>query len=197
MADYRAIRYVAEHYVHLQGLRLVPVGVPFVASAAWRAGWLGWWPATQGRGAACWFWGLLAAGVGISFMVRRWYEREFGVAATGLVQNGAAFLGLFAGGLGVTIWCQTTSDPPVSLPLLFVAAVLATLARQGLYLRPHYALIALGSTIVAMLRPLGVPVGVRGIALDALIGGGLIVAGIADHHVLRRACADARGDGDG
>jgi hypothetical protein len=197
MADYRAIRYVAEHYVHLQGLRLVPVGVPFVVSAAWRAGWLGWWPATQGRGAAGWFWGLFAAGVGCSFIVRRWYEREFGRAAPRPTQNGAVSFGLFAGGLALTIWCQLASDPPVSLPLLFVAALLATFARQGLYVRPHYVLIALGSTIVATLRLLGVPVGVRGVALDALIGVGLIVAGIADHHVLRQACADARGDVDG
>lgn len=197
MADYRAIRYVAEHYVHLQGLRLVPVGVPFVLSAAWRAGWLRWWPATQGRGAAWWFWSLLAASIGFSFLVRRWYQREFGMAAPGPIQNGAVSLGLFAGGLVITIWCQMASDAPVSLPLLFVAGVLATLARQGLYVRPHYALIALGSAIVGLLRPLGAPVGVRSVALDALIGGGLIVAGIADHRVLRRACADARGGGDG
>jgi hypothetical protein len=192
MADYRAIRYVAEQYVHLQGLRLVPLGVPFVASAGWRAGWLEWWPGTAGRGAACWFWGLLAAAVAISFVIRRWYESRFGIVAPHPIENGALSLGVFAAGLLTTIWCQMVYDPPISLPLLFVAAVLATIARQGLYGRPHYELIAAGSAIVAVLRPLGVPMVVRSIAFDGLIGGGLIVAGLADHRMLRRALAEAR-----
>ncbi len=192
MADVRVVRYVAEHYLHLQGLRLVPLGVPFVASAVWRTGWLAWWPAAQGRGAAVWFWSLFAGGIAASFLVRRWYAARFGMVALRPLASGAVSLGVFASGLLFTIWCQIVYQLAVSLPLLFVAAVLATIACQGLYLRLHYGIIGILSAIVALLRPLGVSVDVCSVALDALIGGGLIAAGIADHRVLCQAWADAQ-----
>lgn len=179
--------------MHLQGLRLVPVGVPFVASAAWRLGWLAWWPATEGRGASWWFWGLLTGAVAVSFGVRRWYESRFGRVVPGMADSGVASLAVFAVGLLITVGCQLVFDLPVSLPLLFVAAVLATIGCQGPYLRPHYVIIASASAAVAVLRPLGVSVHACSIALDALIGGGLIAAGVADHRLLQQAYRDAQG----
>ena len=194
--DVTAIRYVTEHYVHLQGLRLVPVGVPFVASALWRLGWLTWWPAIEGRGASWWFWGLLTGAVGVSFGVRRWYESRFGRVVPATTDSGVASLAVFAMGLFITVGCQLVFDLPVSLPLLFVAAVLATIGCQGRYGRPHYVIIASASAAVAMLRPFGVSVHACGIALDALIGAGLIGAGVADHRLLQRVYQDAHGDLD-
>jgi hypothetical protein len=47
MRDIQTVRYVTTHYPRLQGLRLAPLGVPFLLSAAWRAGWLAWWPASH------------------------------------------------------------------------------------------------------------------------------------------------------
>jgi hypothetical protein len=55
MHDVRRLPYVTEHHPSLEGLRVVPLGVPFLTSAAWRAGWLAWWPWTAGRDAELWF----------------------------------------------------------------------------------------------------------------------------------------------
>jgi hypothetical protein len=38
------LRYVTERYEQLQGLRLVPLGIPFLLSSAWREGLFTWVP---------------------------------------------------------------------------------------------------------------------------------------------------------
>ena len=50
MDDFERLRYVTERYAHLKGLRLVPLGISFLASAAWRDGQLRRGPGTA---AAC------------------------------------------------------------------------------------------------------------------------------------------------
>ena len=79
---------------------------------------------------------------------------------------------------------------PVSLPVLFLAIALARLGLVADRARGHYVWIAIGCVAFALLAPLGAPLSVRDVALDLLIGGGLIVAAVGDDRVLRSFMAE-------
>lgn len=195
LADIRTIQFVTQQYSHLQGLRLVPLGVPFLVSAGWRAGWLRWVPwieaieAERGRGATFWFFAMLAVAVAVSFVIRRWYARRYGEVRLGLSENGAVSLLTFAACWAVVIWCQMRVVPPVSLPVLYVAAVIGSIGATRVRGGAHYLAVSAACVAYAALQPLGVGVPVREVLLDVLIGAGLIVAGLGDHRVLRDALA--------
>lgn len=182
MNDLRRIVYVTERYRQLQGLRLLPLSVPFLLSAVWRlaasatastlprAGWIA----------------LLAAGMAASAPIGRYYTRRFGRANAlpprtlfGLVGAAAAVVGLE--------WLQELRPLPVSLPVMFVAIALARLGLSAEGLRIHYLWIAGACALYAALTPLGVAIYMRTAALDLLVGGGLVVAAIGDDRVLRGA----------
>ena len=78
MADLARIRYVADHYDNLQGLRIVPLGIPFLLSAAYRAGWFDW-VALSDKVARYVFFGELAVAVAVSYVIRAAYRRRFGM----------------------------------------------------------------------------------------------------------------------
>src|SRR3954470_10838304 len=118
MRDRHMVRYITTHYARLHGLRLVPLGVPFLVSAAWRAGWLRWWPATEGRGATMWFLALLTTAVAISFPIRSWYERQFGSVAARRRDSGLPPLVAFVALVGLATWYQLEFAPTLVLPLL-------------------------------------------------------------------------------
>src|ERR1700730_2793043 len=68
---------LAERYPLMQGLRIVPLGVPFAISGAGRAGWLDWVSASPGVRANLWFlvfFIALACGV----FIGKHYTRRFG-----------------------------------------------------------------------------------------------------------------------
>lgn len=184
MRDIQTVRYVTTHYPRLQGLRLVPLGVPFLLSAAWRAGWLAWWPGAQGRGATLWFLALLACGIVVSFPIRAWYERQFGTVHARRRDSGLVPLLAFAGLVGLAAWYQLRFTPPLVLPLLAVGVILATIGLRDREIRPHYIAVGVAWGLYACGQALGVPVSTRAILFDLLVGVGLIVAGIGDHLVL-------------
>ena len=193
MPDLRTIQFVTQHYAHLQGLRLVPLGVPFLVSAGWRAGWLRWVAPEQGRGATVWFVAMLAVAIAASFVIRGWYTRRYGVVRLRLTENGALSLLTFAACWAVVIWCQMRVVPPVSLPVLYVAAVVGHIGTTRVRGGAHYLAVSAACVAYAALQPLGVGVPVRDVLLDVLIGAGLIVAGLGDHRVLRDALAPPDG----
>jgi hypothetical protein len=182
MDDLRRIQYVAEHYKQLQGLRLLPLGIPFLISAAWRT-----LMSTESPGLSRVAWmGLLVTAIAASIPIGRYYTRRFGDADTLPWRAAAVLFGSFATLLGLE-WLQEAWPAPVSLPVLFVAIALARVGLVADCLRLHYVWIAVACIVFASLAPLGVPLEIRAVALDALIGGGLIVAAIGDDRVLRRA----------
>jgi hypothetical protein len=182
MDDLRRIRYVTEHYEQLQGLRLLPLSVPFLLSSLSRLSR----PAPFLTATA---WAvLLASALALSVLIGRYYARHFGQAqplgwrtALPLVAATAAFFGLE--------WLQELRPLPVPLPILFVAVVLARVGIAAGSLRSHYLFIAAACAMFALLPVLGVPLDIRAAALDGLIGGGLAVAAIGDDRVLRRVMA--------
>ena len=187
MADTRTVRYVTAHYAHLQGLRLVPLGVPFLAAAAWDAGWLRGWPGTTGHGAGYWFVALLAVAMTTSFLTRAWYHRRFGVVYARWRDDGMVRLVLIAAGVVVLVGIQMTIDSPISLPAAFVGIVLAAIAWRQAPRRPHFLLIAIAWLVCAFMRPLGVSPGAMPILWDLVIGLSVVIAGVGDHRILRQA----------
>jgi hypothetical protein len=184
MVDARRVLYVTEHYAHLQGLRIVPLGVCFLGSGAWRAGLLGWVPGIAGRGARAWLAASVAIALGVSRVIGARYRRHGAVrpraTATGVVTLTACFVSfVMVGRLPPNAW-------QVSMPVLMVACVLAYLGVVADGLRRHYLVIALACLVFAFAPLLGVPSAARSLALDLLIGVGLIAAGVGDHAALQR-----------
>jgi hypothetical protein len=192
MIDIRRVQYVTEHRAHLEGLRIVPLGIPFLASAAWRAGWLTWWPWTAGRGADGWFFGGLATAIVLSYAVGRWYRRQWGWTRPSRRRGGAATLMMCTVGFVVLVLRQP-DHIRVSVPVAFIGLQLALLGFVEHGVRKHYRVIAAACFVVAGLPLAGVPPPVRAVALDLLVGVGLIVAGWGDHRALRATLEESQG----
>jgi hypothetical protein len=192
MDDLRRIHYVTEHYEQLQGLRLLPLSVPFVLSSLSRLA-----SSSRSARATTWLpgagWTLLIVSAFAAYtLIGRYYSRQFGQAhpfrwrsVLPIAAGTAAFLALE--------WLQEIRQFPVPLPILFVAAVLARVGMAAGRLRSHYLWIAAACALFALLPVLpgiNVPFDFRAAALDGLIGGGLAVAAIGDDRVLRRVMTE-------
>src|SRR5437588_710765 len=119
------------------------VAVPFLISAAWRAGWLAAWPGADGAGAHVWFLGLLAVAFAASILIGRWYDTRFGVVTFRHQDSGViSFVG-FAACLVVVVALQLKLEFAWSMPLLFIAGVLMILGLQRPCPKPHYVAIAI------------------------------------------------------
>jgi hypothetical protein len=192
MRDTRRLQYLTDHSAYLQGLRIVPLGVPFLASAAWRAGWLTWWPWTAGRGAERWFWTNVATAIVLSYVIRAWYRRRWGARQPPRRGSGAATLTTSAIGVVALAMFQPATIR-VSIPLVFVGLQLLMLSVVGHGVRTHYRVIAGVCVVVACLPLVGVSRHLRAIALDLLMGGGVIGAGWGDHRAFRAVVQELQG----
>ena len=191
MRDRHTVRYITTHYARLHGLRLVPLGVPFLVSAAWRAGWLTWWPGTAGRGATNWFIALVAGAITVSFPIRSWYERQFGLVAARRRDSGLLPLVAFVALVGLATWYQLEFTPTLMVPLLVVGLILALIGWHDLAIRPHYIAIGAAWALAACMEIGGVPPHARPILFDLLVGAGLIVAGVGDHRALTHVLGES------
>lgn len=180
MDDLDRIHYVTGHYAQLQGLRLLPLSVPFLLAATERMVGVPFVPAAV--------WTLVAlAAILAPFAIGRYYARRFGQAPALRWRSGMlTLIGSCAGFLWFE-WLQETLSPPVSLPLLFVAVMLARLGLVAGRLRVHYLWIAAAVAAFAVLPHAGMAGGVRPIIGNLLIGGSLAIAAIGDDRVLRQA----------
>jgi hypothetical protein len=188
MDDLRRIHYVTEHFEGLQGLRLLPLSVPFLLSALSRLA-----PAQSASAAAplpgaAWTL-LIVSALAASTLIGRRYSRQFGRShpfrwrsVLQIVAGTAAFLALE--------WVRERQELPVALPMLFVAVVLARVGMAAGWLRSHYLWIAAACALFALLPTLNINQDMRAAALDGLIGGGLAVAAIGDDRVLRRVMSE-------
>jgi hypothetical protein len=185
MLDLRRTVYVTEHYAQLQGLRLVPLALCFLGSAAWRAGLLAWLPGIAGGGARAWFLTSLTLALIASFPIGAHYRRRLGVASSRASRLGAVPLTTC-----VVYFVILTALPPnawhVSIPMLFAALALAYVGLANGGVRRHYLGIAVACLAFAIALLIGMPGTAREVILDVLIGLGLLVAGVGDHVVLQR-----------
>jgi hypothetical protein len=187
MADLERVRDVTEHYERLQGLRRVALGVPFLLSASWRAGWLGGWPSRDPRVAGYWFLTSLGLAVAVSYVIRAWYRRRFGIAQSTLWRGGALpLLAVSTAFLAVVFLPIALSWVPLAA-FLFLSAVFTSIGLKRRVWRPHYLPVAGIWVVFAILSVGGVPVDTRDVALDVAIGLSLIIAGLGDDRVLKGA----------
>jgi len=182
MDDLRRLHYVTEHYGQLQGLRLLPLSVPFLLSAMSQAA-----PSPLLTGRA--FVVLLATAIAASFPIGTYYVRRFGRAQPNPWRTGMATLVAAAAAFLWLEWVQESRPLPLSLPVVFVSLLLARLGCAAGRLRSHYLWLAGACAMFATLPLLHVSMYTRTVAFDLLIGGGLVVAAIGDHCVLLRAMA--------
>src|SRR5262249_25074795 len=82
---------------------------------------------------------------------------------------------------------QPVIQTTVSIPAVIVALGLGYLGMVGGLLRPHYLMMAVCVAVFAALGTLGVPFHTRDVLWDQLTGIGLVVIGVGDHLLLRRA----------
>lgn len=180
------LRYVTERYEQLQGLRLVPLGIPFLLSSAWRSGHLTSVPGSSGIGPRIWFVALIVVAVALSIRTKAYYERRFGD-----VQSARAVKAPLAAFVFAALFILSVSVPPdgkttVSAPAVIIGLGLGYLGVAGGLFRHHYVLIAVCVMFFAALGPLGVPVHTRAVLWDQLMGTGFVLIGVGDHLLLRR-----------
>lgn len=186
MHDPSRVRYLVEHYPQLQGLRLIPLAVLFVFVALWHDGQLRWLPASSGDGASRWF--LIALGVAIasSYGIAAYYRHRFGMIQLGPFQTGGPRIVAFGAVIILSLVLQDAFRWPISVPLIVVGALLAYIGIVQNHLRQHYLWIGLACVFFANIADFGVPARTKQVMFDLLIAGGLFVAGIGDHLVLRK-----------
>jgi hypothetical protein len=175
------LRYVAERYPQLQGLRLLPLALVFFVAAAWRAGVVRFVRDSEPGIASIWVGSGLAVAVILSFPIRQWYGRRFGVVLQRPAANAAWPMLAVAMGVAVAAEVQQSLGLPFSLPAALMGVVVSGIGVAHYPLRRHYLAIGALCFAFASLGLLGVPSSVHGVALDLTIGLALLVAGIGDH----------------
>lgn len=180
MDNLRRMHYVAEHYQHLQGLRLLPLGVAFLAFPL-RHGFAPLGLSPRATVLVC-----LAVAVAASFPISRYYDRRFGHVEPRPWRTGAVTWITATLVFLTLVVLQAMRPVPVSLPLLFVSVALARLGVVAGRLRVHYLWIAAACAAFAILPVSELLPALRTSALEMLIGAGLVVAAIGDDRVLRR-----------
>lgn len=186
MDTFRRLRFVTERYPHLQGLRLVPLGVPFLISGAWRSGRFAGIPEITGIAHRYLFLMLLVAALAVSAFASRYYRRQFGSVQPYPRVGAALALVTFAAALGISVWLQDTFRPAIPLPMVAIGLSLGLLGVAGGYVRVHYLALSALCLVFASSGAFGVPMETRDALLDNLIGLGLIIVGLGDHLLLRR-----------
>ena len=186
MHSLHRLRYVTERFDHLQGLRLIPLGIPFLFSALWRDGHLTWVPWTSGSGPRLWFAGLLLLALALSFAAKAYYRRQFGYVRAGVSPTAPLAAAIFTGLFIVAALVNLEAESAVSAPALIVALGLGYVGLSGGETRWHYLVVAAFVAVFAMLGQFGVPFQARNVLFDQLVAAGLVVIGLGDHVLLRR-----------
>jgi hypothetical protein len=186
MDSLHRLRYVTARYHHLQGLRLIPLALLFLISAAWRDGLLRWVPGTAGEGARVWFLGLGVTALALSIAAGRYYRRRFGNVQPAAPFAGAFSFSVFAALLVLAFTYPDSADSLIPVPTLILAIAIGYAGLSGGRIRPHYLAVALLVAIFACLGVFSVPFHTRDVLLDQLTGVSLIVIGVGDHLLLRR-----------
>lgn len=186
------VRYVTQRYAQLQGLRLLPLAAVFLISALWRSGWFG--PSlTDGslgsvgpQSAAIWFVAALAGAVILSFVIRAWYTKRFGFVSQSMLHSGVLQLTALSIGFVLAVWTQEQWHWPLSVPAVFIGAVLLYVGVAYRATRRHYVAAAFVWFAVVTLGTFGLSDAARDAVLDLAIALGLLIAGLGDHRLLQQ-----------
>jgi hypothetical protein len=184
--DIARLRYVTSRYPQLQGLRLVPLSVVFLASAAWRVGLLSLPGDNQPLVPEIWFLAALVTAVLASFVLRLWYARRIG--SVGQYGSRSAALPLLATAVvaAAALWLQIVLQWHLSLPALTVALALLAVGAAHCEFRRHYIGAALVLFAFSVFALGGWGSNALSAALDGAIGLSMLIAALGDHLLLVR-----------
>jgi hypothetical protein len=186
MTDPARVRYLINHYPQIQGLRLVPLGLLFLAIALWHQGQLSWLPGSANGGIRLWFLAAAAAAVLASYRIRVYYRDVFGAVALAPYRSGGPRVLGVALVIFASLVLQDIFRWSLSLPLIVAAAWLAFVGVAEGGLRKHYLGIAAACVLMANVAAADLSLRTQQVLFDLLLAGGLLVAGIGDHLVLRK-----------
>ncbi len=190
--DIARLRYVTSRYPQLQGLRLVPLSLVFLASAAWRAGLLPLPGDNQPLVPELWFLAAMVTAVLVSFVLRLWYTRRLGSVGQYGGRSAALPLLVTAVAAAAALWLQIVLHWHVSLPALTVAMALLAIGVAHFEYRRHY--VAAAAVLFAFaLFPLG-GWGSEALsaAFDGAIGLSMLIAALGDHLLVVRTLRPPR-----
>jgi hypothetical protein len=178
------LRYVTSRYPQLQGARLIPLSLVFLASAWWRAGGIHLPGDHLTYGARAWFFGGVAVAVVGSYAIRR-FTRALG--AVGQHPTHSAAIPIFGTCLLVALTARLQSELEwrLCLPAVAVAAVLLATGLRSRGIRSHYVIAAAVLFMFSALPLFGVAFSSLDATFDAAIGVVLLITGLGDHRLLR------------
>ncbi len=180
------LRYVTSRYPQLQGARLVPLSLVFLASALWRAGGFQLPGDRTTYGAEAWFFGGVGAAIVASYVIRRWYVRSLGSVGQRATRSAAIpILGTCILAALATL-LQGTLHWHLSLPVATVAVVLFAIGASHYGYRAHYVVAAAVLLMYSVLPLFSLGLLALSAAFDAVIGIALLIAGLGDHLLLTR-----------
>ena len=184
--DIARLRYVTSRYPQLQGLRLVPLSIVFLASAAWRVGLLSLPWDNQRLVPELWFLAGLVAAILVSFIFRLWYTKRIG--SVGQYGSRSAALPLLATALAAAaaLWLQVMLQWHLSLPALTVATALLAVGAAHCEFRRHYIAAALVLFAFSVFPLGGWGSNALSAALDGAIGLSMLIAAVGDHLLVVR-----------
>jgi hypothetical protein len=182
------IRYITEHYEQLQGLRLLPLSLPFVVAAWWNV--VPWTKPTVVSARTVEL-ALAALAIAASFPIRAYYRRRFGRVPALPWRSGVLPLVGYAALLVLAEAIREVAHWPVPLPVVVVAILLVRLGLEAGGLRQHYVWIACACLVFMGLGQWRVPADIRALELNLLVAGGLVTAAVGDDRILRRALTGA------
>jgi len=133
-----------------------------------------------------WFIAGLTGAVALSFVIRAWYTKTFGFSSQPMRHSGVLPLSGLAIGFVVAVWLQEQWHWPVSVPVLFIAAVLLSMGVSDRATRKHYIAAAIVWLAIVSLGTFGPSDAARDAAPDLAIALALIIAGVGDHRLLLR-----------
>lgn len=203
--DLAQIRYVTENYQQLQGLRWVPLGVALLLATPLYAGW----EFTQ-SGVLLALWVLpVAVGLGLWWLVGRYYTRTFGhvqpiARPKRTWREETVVWALLLAAIVVPRGTGSDRLRLLLITLVVLAFIVFYLRRTGnLRLRPHWIVLptVLAAVNLALLTPLPFlrpdhwPFHTLFAIWVASIGVGMIVGGLLDHLLLLHTIGSPVQDG--
>jgi hypothetical protein len=178
--------YVTSRYPQLQGARLIPLSLVFLASAWWRAGGIHLPGDHLPRGPEAWFFAGLGAAIVASYLIGRWYTHSLGSIGQHPTRSGALPILTTCVLVAFAVWVQDAFAWRVSLPAIVVGAVLLATGLAHHRFRVHYVAAATVLLAYSALQLFGVGPSTLDATFDAVIGIVLLIAGVGDHLLLTR-----------
>ena len=182
--DLRRLQFLTENYTHLQGLRLIPFGVAFMAKP------LIWGPQLDKAVLL----GLMTVAVVLFYWIGLYYKRTFGRVQrrrSAQLRDTLAVV-LFFAAVVASLSLEERFQPPVSLLGLSMAALFVYIYRCSAGQRPYYLAVAALFASLSLVPLLGIArpdeiFGRPGWLGDIALGAAYLFVGILDHLLLVRS----------